>query len=213
MFTGIITDIGKIAKLETHSSGQKITIQTAYDVSQIALGASIACNGACLTVIENISQKIDNQPQNFFVVDLSNETVQKTIFQFAKQGDELNLERALKLGDELGGHYVTGHVDCLAEVTKINIDAGAADLANWQIYFKTPANFAKFIAAKGSVTINGVALTVNGFEGQGEDEAFWVNIIPHTLKHTNLYNLKAGSMVNFEIDLIARYLERLNIKS
>lgn len=199
MFTGIITDVGTIAKIEKSESGQRIIFDTHYDLSGTDLGASISCNGACLTVVEKNG--------GTFVADLSNETIEKTIFKFTKVGDEINFEKALRVGDELGGHYVTGHVDGLAEIAEINIDSNL-ESANWQVKVKLPEQFSKFVATKGSITLQGVSLTVNNVD----DEFFTVNIIPHTLQKTNLKNLKKGDKVNFEIDIIARYFERMIAK-
>jgi riboflavin synthase len=199
MFTGIITDVGTIKKIEASESGKKITFKTSYDLSNTDLGASISCNGACLTVIEKNGGD--------FIADLSNETLNKTSFANAKEGDEINFEKALRVGDELGGHYVTGHVDGLAEIVKLNVDSKNDD-ANWQVGVKLPQQFSKFVATKGSITLNGVSLTVNDVN----DEYFTVNIIPHTLQKTNLKNLKIGDKVNFEIDIIARYFERMIAK-
>lgn len=192
MFTGIITDLGEVQKLDKGSRSLRLSIKTRYNTGNIAIGASIACNGCCLTVIE--------KSNNILVFDVSPETLDKTTLNSAKLGDLINLEQATKVGDELGGHLVTGHIDGVAEVVSIKEIEN-----NWQIKFKLPANFKKYIAAKGSVTINGTSLTVNNVE----NDLFEVNIIPHTLEQTNLKLLKVGSKVNFEIDLIARYLERL----
>ena len=196
MFTGIITDIGKIVEIQALEKSSQIIISTIYDLDTIDIGASIACNGCCLTVVK---KKVEGD-KNLLFFDVSPESIDKTIFQFAKTGDEINLERAMKLSDGIGGHLVSGHVDCLAEIFGINIIEG-----NWITQFKVPKQFTKYIVAKGSVVINGASLTVNNVE----NDIFDINIIPHTLEKTNLRNLKIGSKVNFEVDLIARYLEKL----
>ena len=193
MFTGIITDLGAAKEIKkTTDNTIKLTVETKYDTSKISMGASIACNGCCLTVVE--------KNNNLLAFDLSPETMEKTNYYDLKVGDKINLESSLKIGDELGGHIVTGHIDCLAEVISIKeIEE------NWVIRFKIPLSYKKYIAAKGSATINGVSLTINTVE----NDVFEVNIIPHTLENTNLKFLKVGSKVNFEVDTIARYVERL----
>lgn len=192
MFTGIITDQGIVQDIQKSSASLRVRIKTSYNVEKIAMGASISCNGCCLTVVEKSG--------NILAFDVSPESLSKTILSELKAGDIINLEQATKVGDELGGHIVTGHIDGLAEVISKNEIDG-----NWQIKFRAPSGFKKYIAAKGSVTLNGVSLTVNNVE----NDEFEVNIIPHTLEQTNLRMLKVGSKVNFEIDIIARYLERL----
>ncbi len=192
MFTGIITDTGIARKVERSGNTIKLTVTTKYDTSDIALGASVACNGCCLTVVKKTPDSLE--------FDLSPETMEKTNYKNLKEGDAINLERSLKAGDELGGHMVTGHVDCLAKVIGVKESEG-----NRQIKLKIPEQYKKYIATKGSATLNGVSLTVNNIE----NDVFEVNIIPHTLEQTNLNLLKPGSEVNFEIDVIARYLEKL----
>lgn len=191
MFTGIITDVGEIAEVNTLKHITKIKIKTSYNTSKIALGASVACNGCCLTVTE--------RSKNLLSFDLSPESLKKTNFSKAKKGDRINLEQSLKLGDELGGHIVTGHVDCLCEVAEIKKDKD-----NWVVSFKVPKEYKKYIAEKGSATVNGVSLTVNYVK----DNIFRVNIIPHTLQNSNLTYIKKGSLLNLEIDILARYIER-----
>lgn len=192
MFTGIITDIGTIKNIDRTEKTISFDIATNYKTKPIAIGSSIACNGCCLTVV--------SKTKNSLRFDLSPETLEKTNFKNVKIGDKINLEQSLKMGDELGGHLVSGHVDCLSLVKNINIIDG-----NWIIEFHLPQNYEKFVSTKGSVTINGVSLTINKVEA----ESFFVNIIPHTLQKTNLSNLKIGDYVNFEIDLLARYVERM----
>jgi riboflavin synthase len=192
MFTGIITDIGTIKNIDKTEKTISFDIATNYKTKPISIGASIACNGCCLTVVSKTKTSLR--------FDLSPETLEKTNFKNVKTGDKINLEQSLKMGDELGGHLVSGHVDCLTAVKNIDIIDG-----NWVVEFKLPQNYEKFISTKGSVTINGVSLTIN----KVEDESFFVNIIPHTLEKTNLSNLKIGDYINFEIDLLARYVERM----
>ncbi len=196
MFTGIITDIGIIKKIEKKSHVHTFDIECSYNADEITLGASVACNGACLTV----TNKIKSGSKSQLSFDLSPETLDKTIFNSAKEGDSINMERSLKMGDELGGHMVSGHVDTIAEVKDIikNED-------NWIVQFNLQNEFLKFVSDKGSVTINGVSLTVNKTYKDG----FEVNIIPHTLKNTNFYLLQKNNKVNIEIDLISRYLSKL----
>lgn len=200
MFTGIVTDIGTIRSTEKRGD-LRLVIACDYDVEDIALGASIACSGACLTVVDK-----GREPDGtgWFAVDASAETVSCTADSMWQQGQRLNLERALKLGEELGGHIVTGHVDGVAEVISITEEGDSR-----RITFMVKADIAPFIAAKGSVTINGVSLTVNEVRDLGEDTQFTVNLIPHTWSVTTLGDLRDGQQVNVEIDVLARYLGRL----
>jgi len=199
MFTGIITDIGTITKLE-QKGDLYARIATAYDVEQIDIGASIACNGICLTV----TAKGTDANGNWFDVDISAETVAKTNINTGQRawriGSRINLERALRLGDELGGHLVSGHVDTTATITKIE-QSGDSSI----ITFEAPAEFARFIAPKGSVTLDGIALTVNNVDGASFD----INLIPHTKAQTTWNDLQTGDIVNLEIDTLARYVARL----
>lgn len=195
MFTGIVTDIGTVEALEDRGD-LRVRVSTAYDTTTVDLGASIACSGVCLTVV-------DKAP-GWFAVDVSHETVSRTADQWA-QGRRLNLERALKLGEELGGHIVTGHVDGTGTVLEI-----APDGDSQRITFSVPAALAPFIAAKGSITIDGVSLTVNTVTDQPDRSAqFTVNLIPHTQAVTTLGALAQGQAVNLEIDVLARYLQRM----
>ncbi|MCU6455134.1 riboflavin synthase [Sphingomonas sp. A2-49] len=195
MFTGIVSDIGTIESVE-HRGDTRVRIATAYDVATIDLGASIACSGVCLTVIDKAAGRFD--------VQVSGETIARTARDQWTQGRRLNLERAMKLGDELGGHIVTGHVDGIAEVTGIQPDG-----ESHRIGFAVPAALAPFIAPKGSITIDGVSLTVNTVEDHGEVTHFSVNLIPHTQAVTTLGTLAPGQAVNIEIDVLARYLQRM----
>ena len=196
MFTGIITDIGTITAVEPRGD-RRVIIATGYDTHGIAIGASIACSGACLTVVA----KAPGQ----FSVDVSGETISRTPPKMWSPGRRLNLERALKVGDELGGHIVTGHVDAVGTVQGV-----CPDGASHRIGIAVPASLAPYIAAKGSVAVDGVSLTVNEVADQPDGSAhFAVNIIPHTAEWTTLGALTAGDAVNIEIDTLARYLQRM----
>ena len=191
MFTGIITDIGELAGRE----GGRFTIRCGYPAGSIALGASIACDGACLTATEVAPAGGGCN----FVVDVSNETLSRTTLGEWRPGQRLNLERALKAGDELGGHMVSGHVDGVARIAAVRPDGQSRRLS-----FEVPRDLARFIAPKGSVALDGISLTVN----EVEDSRFGVNIIPHTLTHTTLGGKKPGDRVNLEVDVFARYVVR-----
>lgn len=191
MFTGIITDIGRVRAVERQGD-TRFTIETAFDTETVPIGASIAHSGVCLTVIE--------KGPGWFVVQASGETLSKTTLGSWDAGTPINLERALKVGDELGGHIVSGHVDGVGEVAAIRPEGESIRLT-----FAVPANLSKYIASKGSVAIDGVSLTVNEVEG----DTFGVNIIPHTQTATTFGTLKVGDRVNLEIDMLARYVARL----
>lgn len=191
MFTGIITDIGEVKKLEKLEHITKIYVSTSYNLADIDIGASIACNGCCLTVVSKNNGLLE--------FDISPESLDKTNFSSIKVSSQINLERPLKFSDELGGHIVTGHIDGLAELAELE---KLED--NWKVAFLVPEKFEKYIAQKGSITLNGVSLTVNDVE----NNKFEINIIPHTLRNTNLKNLTIGDKVNFEVDLLARYIEK-----
>lgn len=191
MFTGIITDLGRVRNI-VPGGVTRIVLETGYDTAAIAMGASIACNGACLSVV-------DKGP-GWFAVDASAETLARTTLGTWAPGTPVNLERPLKLGDELGGHLVSGHVDGLAEIAARRPDG---DSLRFEI--RVPASLRHFIAPKGSVTLDGVSLTVNEVEG----ERFGVNIIPVTQRETSFGGLEPGDRVNLEIDMLARYLARL----
>ena len=191
MFTGIITDIGTILSRDENAGDVVIRVGTSYDTAGIKLGESIACNGCCLTVI--------NKTADAFDVQLSAETLRCTAGDWAV-GDVLNLERALKVGDDLSGHFVTGHVDGVASVTSVE-PSGDSHMVTFQI----PDGLEKFIAPKGSITLSGVSLTVN----QAQGNEFTVNLIPHSWAHTNFSELQAGSEVNLEVDVLARYVARM----
>jgi riboflavin synthase len=191
MFTGIITDIGHIREVERRGD-MRARIATGYDTGGISMGASIACDGACLTVV-------DLGP-DWFDVDISAETLSKTNLSRWAGGGRVNLERALKVGDELGGHIVSGHVDGLAEVVALRDEGDST-----RVTLRAPEGLARFIAPKGSVALNGTSLTVN--EVVGHD--FGINFIPHTRQVTTWGDVAVGDMVNLEIDALARYVARL----
>ena len=192
VFSGIITDVGTITRAEDRDGGLRLSVAThALGIEDVQLGDSIAVNGVCLTVVKKEGE--------VFTVDVSRETLNCTI-GLETQGVHVNLEKALRLADRLGGHLVSGHVDGVGEVVSFT-DLGES----WMLVVRAPQTLAKYIAVKGSITINGVSLTVNGVKGM----EFNVNLIPHTLLMTTLKELRAGSKVNLEIDLIARYVERM----
>ena len=191
MFTGIITDVGKIATL-VQEGDLRARIETGYDTSRIDMGASIASDGVCLTVV-------DLGP-NWYEVQISAETVEKTNLGDWKPGRRLNLERALKVGDELGGHIVSGHIDGVAEVIAMHDDGDST-----RVTLRAPLALARFIASKGSVALNGTSLTVN--EVNGCD--FGINFIPHTKEVTTWGDVAVGDRINLEIDTLARYVARL----
>jgi riboflavin synthase len=197
MFTGIINDLGEVLDVAERAKGlRRVTIKCRYDPGTIDIGASIACSGICLTVVARGLRR----QQPFFAVDVAAETLRITTARAWKRGTMLNLERALRFGDELGGHLVSGHVDGVA---KLMVRTDLPDMA--KLSMRAPAKLAPFIAAKGSVALDGVSLTVNEVKG----ERFSVLIIPHTLEVTNFGALAAGATMNLEVDLMARYVARL----
>src|SRR5205085_2984814 len=196
MFTGIVTDVGTVRSAEQRRD-LRLMFGTAYDLDTVDLGASISCSGVCLTVVD--------KGDDWFAVDVSGETMLKTAPDHWREGAKLNLERALRLGDELGGHIVTGHVDAVAKVVGTCPDGDST-----RIGISVSPELAPMIAAKGSVTLDGVSLTVNEVrEAEDGSTHFAVNIIPHTAKHTTLGSLQAGQQLNVEIDVLARYLDRM----
>lgn len=200
MFTGIITDIGHIASA-VQRGDLRLIIHCNYDMGSVDLGASIACSGCCLTVID----KGRSGDQGWFAVDASAETVSKTAAGMWVEGRRLNLERALKVGDELGGHIVTGHVDGIGQVVSVE-PVGDSH----KVVIAAPASLAAYIAAKGSITVDGVSLTVNEVIDATDGRAhFALNIIPHSWDVTTLAEMAPGREVNLEIDILARYLKRM----
>lgn len=196
MFTGIVTDVGRVLSVEERGALRRLRVACAYAPDTIALGASIACSGPCLTVVAR-------GPEGegaWFEVDVGAETLDKTSAGAWREGTRLNLERALKIGDELGGHIVTGHVDAVARIEKVEPFDGMSRFS-----IRVPREFARFVAPKGSVVLDGTSLTVNDVDG----EAFSVLLIPHTLKVTTWGERKEGDPLNFEVDLMARYAARL----
>ncbi|PTQ61981.1 riboflavin synthase alpha chain [Sphingomonas aurantiaca] len=195
MFTGIVTDIGTVTTVESPGD-TRVVVSTAYDTATVDLGASIACSGVCLTIV-------DKGP-NWFAVDVSGETISRTATDQWTQGRQFNLERAMKLGDELGGHIVTGHVDGLGTVVAVSEEGGSH-----RVTIRAGADIAPFIAPKGSVTIDGVSLTVNTVRDVDGEVEFGLNIIPHTWAVTTLGTIHVEQSVNIEIDVLARYLQRM----
>jgi riboflavin synthase len=197
MFTGIISDLGEVIDVEEKAEGlRRVNIACSYDPDTIDIGASIACSGICLTVVAR--GRSGNRPS--FAVDAAAETLRMTTAATWRRGTALNLERSLRLGDELGGHLVSGHVDGIAELVARDDFVDMADLT-----LRAPSALAHFIAPKGSVALDGVSLTVNKAEG----DTFSVLIIPHTLKVTTLGSLAVGARLNLEVDLMARYAAQL----
>jgi riboflavin synthase len=196
MFTGITTDVGTVRSVEQRGD-LRLTIACGYDMATVELGASIACSGVCLTVVD--------KGGDWFAVDVSNETRTRTAKDLWVEGARLNLERSLRVGDELGGHIVSGHVDGVAEVIGVCPEGGSVRLG-----LSAPAGLDQYLAPKGSITLDGVSLTVNEVR-ETEDGAthFSVNIIPHTADKTTFGEIGAGRQLNVEIDVIARYLERM----
>jgi riboflavin synthase len=192
MFTGIVTDIGEVRHARHGNGGLVLGIATAYDTQAIALGASVGCSGVCLTVVA--------KETGLFTVEVSGETLARSTLGDWRRGTRVNLEQAMKLGDEMGGHLVLGHVDGVADLIDRRPDGESVRLT-----FAAPAELAPYIAPKGSVALDGVSLTVNEVDGM----RFGVNIIPHTLSHTAFGDAGPGTRMNLEIDLIARYVGRL----
>lgn len=190
MFTGIITDVGRVRSIEP-GGDTRFAIATAYDTTEVALGASVACAGVCLTVVE--------KAEGWFAVQASAETLSRTTLGDWREGTSVNLERALRLGDELGGHIVSGHVDAVAEIVDRRPEGESV-----RFVFEVPEAYERAMAPKGSVALDGVSLTVNEVDGR----RFGVNIIPHTQAKTTFGEARVGDRVNLEIDMLARYLAR-----
>lgn len=195
MFTGLITDVGRVRAVRRPPQGQagdlRFEIDSGFDPATLAVGASIACAGVCLTAVALDGSR--------FAVDVSAETLSKTTLGDWTEGTRVNLERSLRLGDELGGHLVYGHVDAVARVAEVRAEGDS-----WRYLFELPAELARFVAPKGSIALDGVSLTVNEVEGA----RFGVNIIPHTLQVTTFQDRPAGSRLNCEVDMLARYVAR-----
>jgi riboflavin synthase len=191
MFTGIVTDIGRVRSVRDTNRDRRFEIETAYDVAAIAIGASISHAGCCLTVVD--------KGEGWFAVEVSGESLDKTTLGGWRAGTAVNLERAARAGDELGGHIVSGHVDGVGEVLSIEPEGGSH-----RFRFRAPKPLHRYIAPKGSIAVEGVSLTVN----EVDEDVFGVNIIPHTWEVTTLGQLTPGSRVNLEIDMLARYLAR-----
>jgi riboflavin synthase len=194
MFTGIVTDVGKLRHIEKRGDTHMV-ITTNYDVSAIDVGGSIACSGACMTVVDK-----GGVNDRWFAFTASGETLSKTTLGDWKIGDAINLERPMRVGDELGGHIVTGHVDGTAEIVSMKPEGEST-----RVTLQAPVALSRFIASKGSIALDGVSLTVNEVDGS----RFGVNIIPHTSKVTTFGRQKPGAKVNLEVDLMARYVARL----
>ena len=196
MFTGIVTDVGTVRCAEQRGD-LRLQIACGYDMDTVDLGASIACSGVCLTVVD--------KGQDWFAVDVSAETVSRTAADLWREGARLNLERSLRMGDELGGHIVTGHVDAVATVVGTCPEGDSA-----RVGLSVPRNLAPMIAPKGSIAIDGVSLTVNEVrDAEDGTTHFAVNVIPHTAQQTTLTGLAAGRQLNVEVDVLARYIDRM----
>ena len=191
MFTGIVTDVGRVRSVRETNRDRRFEIETGFDLSTVEIGASVSHAGCCLTVVE--------KGDGWFAVEVSGETLAMSTLGDWKPGRRVNLERAARVGDELGGHIVSGHVDGIGQVLSVDAEGGSH-----RVRIKAPRPLHRFIAPKGSITVEGVSLTVN----EVEDDVFGVNLIPHTWDVTTLGELKAGSRVNLEIDMLARYLAR-----
>lgn len=191
MFTGIVTDVGRLRAVRETNRDLRFEVETSFDLSTIDMGASISHAGCCLTIVE--------KGEGWFAVEISGETLSLTTLGAWKEGDPINLERAARVGDELGGHIVSGHVDGVGEVVSIESDGGSH-----RVKVRVSRPLHRFIAPKGSITVDGVSLTVN----EVEDDVFGVNLIPHTWDVTTLGRLAPGAKVNLEIDMLARYLAR-----
>jgi riboflavin synthase len=196
MFTGIVTDVGTVRSAEQRGD-LRLVIAAGYDMDTVELGASIACSGACLTVVD--------KGEDWFAVDVSGETVSKTASGHWNEGARLNLERSLRIGDEIGGHIVTGHVDAVAEVIEIRPEGDSK-----RVTISVPRALGPMIAAKVSVALDGVSMTVNDVrDAEDGSTHFSINVIPHTGQHTTLGDLAAGRQLNVEVDVLARYIDRM----
>jgi riboflavin synthase len=200
MFTGIVTDVGTVRNAEQRGD-LRLEIATGFDLAGVELGASIACSGVCLTVVD----KGPGGEDSWFAVDLSAETVSRTAATLWREGARLNLERSLRMGDELGGHIVTGHVDALATVVGTCPEGDST-----RVGLSVPRALAPMIAPKGSIALDGVSLTVNDVrDAEDGSTHFSVNIIPHTMRETTLHDIPQGRQLNVEVDVLARYIDRM----
>jgi riboflavin synthase len=195
MFTGIVTDVGSVASAEQRAD-LRVKIRCGYDLATLDLGASVACSGVCLTVVD--------KGEDWFAADISAETLSRTAKDLWKEGARLNLERPLRVGDELGGHFVTGHVDCIGEVVDVSPEGGSV-----RIGVSIPSELAPLVAAKGAIALDGVSLTVNDVSDEAGATRFTVNVIPHTGEHTTLGDIGIGRQLNVEADVLARYIDRM----
>jgi riboflavin synthase len=195
MFTGIVTDVGMVRSAEQRGD-LRLVIACAYDMDTVDIGASIACSGACLTVVD--------KGDDWFAVDVSGETVSKTAGDHWREGARLNLERSLRLGDEIGGHIVTGHVDAVGTVEEVGAEGDSS-----RVSIGVPRALGPMIAAKGSVALDGVSMTVNDVSDTKDGTLFSVNVIPHTAQQTTLGDLAPGRQLNVEVDVLARYIDRM----
>ena len=196
MFTGIVTDVGTVRRIEQRGD-LRLVIACGYDMDSVDLGASIACSGACLTVVD--------KGDDWFAVDVSGETISKTAADHWSEGARLNLERSLRLGDEIGGHIVTGHVDAVGQVVGVCVEGDSK-----RVGIRVPRALGSMVAAKGSVALDGVSMTVNEVrDAEDGTTHFSVNLIPHTAEHTTLGELAAERQLNVEVDVLARYIERM----
>ncbi len=201
MFTGIVTDIGEVLEASGEAP-RRLVIACGYGIEDLDLGASIACSGVCLTVTDK-GEAPGSRTRVWFAAEVSAETLARTTLGSWQVGTRINLERSLRVGDELGGHIVTGHVDATGRIREIAAEANAYRMA-----VAAPRTLAPFIAEKGSIALDGVSLTVNRVEDDAQDCHFEVNIVPHTLSHTTLGERSTGEAVNLEIDVLARYIAR-----
>ena len=201
MFTGIITDIGRVVAAEQGGGDLRLRIACGYDMAGVDLGASIACSGTCLTVVD---KGVGDEGEGWFAVDVSSETIARTAEGLWTEGARLNLERSLRLGDELGGHIVTGHVDGVGEVEGVAETGGSLRLS-----IIAGPEIESYVAPKGSIALDGVSLTVNEVETLSDGVRFGVNIIPHTAAQTSFSDVAPGRRLNIEIDVLARYIGRM----
>lgn len=196
MFTGIVTDVGTVRSAEQRGD-LRLVIETSYDLDSVEMGASIACSGACLTVVD--------KGDDWFAVDVSAETLSKTASGHWIEGARLNLERSLRLGDEIGGHILAGHVDSVGDVVDTFAEGDSK-----RVEISVPRSLGSMIAAKGSVALDGVSMTINEVrDGDDGKTRFWVNVIPHTAQQTTLSELVRGRQLNVEVDVLARYIDRM----